>query len=89
MVDSHTSLAKVPRRERVRVRTPEEYAFTYLNFSKHAEQLGRTGGFAHVKTLLDHLRQQAGGRSNTLTVDGGDLWQSSATSLWTQGCRHG
>ena len=40
--------------------TPEEYAFTYLNFSKHAEQLGRTGGFAHVKTLLDQLRQQAG-----------------------------
>ena len=65
--------------------SPEEYAFTYLNFAKHAELLGRTGGFAHVKTLLDHLRDQAGGSSNTLTVDGGDLWQGSATSLWTRG----
>ena len=55
------------------------------NFAKHAEQLGRTGGFAHVKTLLDRLRDQAGGSSNTLTVDGGDLWQDSATSLWTRG----
>ena len=62
--------------------SPEEYTFTYLNFAKHAEQLGRTGGFAHVKTLLDRLRDQAGGSSNTLTVDGGDLWQGSATSLW-------
>ncbi|MEE2820854.1 MAG: 5'-nucleotidase C-terminal domain-containing protein [Pseudomonadota bacterium] len=65
--------------------SPEEYAFTYLNFAKHAEQLGRTGGFAYVKTLLDRLRDQAGGSSNTLTVDGGDLWQGSATSLWTRG----
>ena len=65
--------------------SPEEYAFTYLDFAKHASQFGRTGGFAHVKTLLDRLRDQAGGLSNTLTVDGGDLWQGSATSLWTRG----
>ena len=65
--------------------SPEEYAFTYLNFAKHARKFGRTGGFAYVKTLLDGLRDQAGGRGNTLTVDGGDLWQGSATSLWTRG----
>jgi sulfur-oxidizing protein SoxB len=31
------------------------------------------------------LREQAGGRDNTLTIDGGDLWQGSGTSLWTRG----
>ena len=32
--------------------TPESYAYTYLNFEKAAEMYGKTGGFAHVKTLL-------------------------------------
>ena len=65
--------------------SPEAYAYTYLNFLEHAKKYGRTGGFAHVKTLLDMLREQAGGRQNTLTLDGGDLWQGSGTSLWTRG----
>ncbi len=63
----------------------EAYAYTYLNFEAFAKEFGRMGGFAHVKTLLDQLRESAGGRSNTLTVDGGDLWQGSGTSLWTRG----
>ena len=65
--------------------TPESYAYTYLNFEHDAAQYGKTGGFAHLKTLLDQLRQQAGGKDNTLTIDGGDLWQGSGTSLWTRG----
>ena len=65
--------------------TLESYAYTYLDFDNAARKYGRTGGFAHVKTLLDRLREQAGGRDNTLTVDGGDLWQGSGTSLWTRG----
>ena len=65
--------------------TPESYAYTYLNFGNAARQYGKTGGFAHVKTLLDSLREDAGGKQNTLTVDGGDLWQGSGTSLWTRG----
>jgi len=65
--------------------TPESYAYTYLDFENSARQYGKMGGFAHVKTLLDNLRGQAGGRQNTLTIDGGDLWQGSGTSLWTRG----
>jgi sulfur-oxidizing protein SoxB len=65
--------------------TPEAYAYTYLDFDAAALKYGRTGGFAHMKTLLDLLREQAGGRGNTLTIDGGDLWQGSGTSLWTRG----
>ena len=63
----------------------EAYAYTYLNFEKAAKEYGKTGGFAHIKTLLDSLRKQAGGTKNTLTLDGGDLWQGSGTSLWTRG----
>ena len=63
----------------------EAYAYTYLDFDKYAAEFGRMGGFAHIKTLLDQLRESAGGRENTLTFDGGDLWQGSGTSLWTRG----
>jgi sulfur-oxidizing protein SoxB len=65
--------------------TPESYAYTYLDFDDAAHQYGMTGGYAHIKTLLDQLREQAGGKQNTLTLDGGDLWQGSGTSLWTRG----
>ncbi len=63
----------------------ESYAYTYLDFDNAQKKYGRMGGFAHVKTLLDHLRDSAGGKQNTLTLDGGDLWQGSATALWTRG----
>lgn len=65
--------------------SPESYAYTYLDFLDAAKKYGKTGGFAHIKTLLDKLRKDAGGIENTLTIDGGDLWQGSGTSLWTRG----
>ncbi|WP_019557187.1 5'-nucleotidase C-terminal domain-containing protein [Thiomicrorhabdus arctica] len=69
----------------IKQNTPLAHAFTYLNFQDAAEQYGKVGGFAHIKTLLDTLREQAGGQQNTLTMDGGDLWHGSATALWTRG----
>ena len=65
--------------------TAESYAYTYMDFENGAKKYGRMGGFAHIKTLLDSLRQEAGGKTNTITLDGGDLWQGSGTSLWTRG----
>ena len=65
--------------------SPEAYAYTYLNFDAAAAQYGRMGGYANIKTLLEMLRKEAGGLQNTLTLDGGDLWQGSGTSLWTRG----
>ena len=65
--------------------TPEAYAYTYLDFDNAAARYGRVGGIAHMKTLADRLREQVGGRQNTLMLDGGDLWQGSGTSLWTRG----
>lgn len=63
----------------------EAYAYTYLDFDNLAKKYGPTGGFAHMKTLLDSLVAQAGGREKSLILDGGDSWQGSGTSLWTRG----
>lgn len=65
--------------------SPEAYAYTYLNFEAAAKKYGRMGGFSHIKTLIDQLRDQAGGIDKTLILDGGDTWQGSGTSLWTRG----
>jgi sulfur-oxidizing protein SoxB len=65
--------------------TPKAHAFTYLNFQEAAEQYGKVGGFAHMKTAVDRLREAAGGKQNTVMMDGGDLWHGSATALWTRG----
>ena len=60
--------------------SPEAYAFSYLNFAEAAQKYGRVGGFAHLKSLVDQLRAE---RPGALLLDGGDTWQGSATSLWT------
>lgn len=59
------------------------HALTYLDFTEAAERFGRVGGFAHLKTLVDSLRDAVGG--NALLLDGGDTWQGSGTALWTRG----
>lgn len=61
----------------------QAHAFTYIDFAEAARRFGRVGGFAHLKTLVDRLRDSRPGR--TLLLDGGDTWQGSATSLWTRG----
>jgi sulfur-oxidizing protein SoxB len=52
------------------------HAFTYLDFAEAAHRYGRLGGFAHLKTLIDRLRADAGA-DKSLLLDGGDLWQGS------------
>ena len=58
------------------------HAFTHLDFEAAARRYGRLGGFAHIATLVKRLRAT---RPHALLLDGGDSWQGSATSLWTQG----
>jgi sulfur-oxidizing protein SoxB len=55
-------------------KTRSAYAFSYLDFAEAAHRYGRLGGFAHLKTLIDRLRAEAGA---ALLLDGGDLWQGS------------
>ena len=58
------------------------HAFTYLDFERAARRYGRVGGYAHLATLVKRLRAS---RPHALLLDGGDTWQGSATSLWTEG----
>jgi sulfur-oxidizing protein SoxB len=51
-----------------------------LNFETAARRYGKVGGFAHLATLVKRLRAS---RPGALLLDGGDTWQGSATSLWT------
>jgi sulfur-oxidizing protein SoxB len=60
--------------------TPEAHAFTFLDFEAAARAYGKVGGFAHLATLVKRLRA---GRPGALLLDGGDTWQGSGTSLWT------
>ena len=61
----------------------DAYAFTCLDFEKSAARFGKLGGFAHLKTLIERLRSDVGGRS--LLLDGGDLWQGTGQANAMQG----
>jgi sulfur-oxidizing protein SoxB len=58
------------------------HAFTSLDFERAARRYGKVGGYAHLATLVKRLRAS---RPHALLLDGGDTWQGSATSLWTEG----
>ena len=58
------------------------HAFTHLDFARAAKLYGKTGGFAHLATLVKKLRAE---RPGCLLLDGGDTWQGSATALWSNG----
>ena len=60
----------------------EAHAFTFLDCERAARRYGKVGGYAHLATLVKRLRAS---RPHALLLDGGDSWQGSATSLWTEG----
>ena len=68
------------KRAGVRPGTAAAHAYTYIDFEKAARRYGKVGGFAHLATLVKMLKAS---RPGALLLDGGDTWQGSATSLWT------
>jgi S-sulfosulfanyl-L-cysteine sulfohydrolase len=66
----------------IRPGSAQAYGMTYLNFETAARRFGKVGGFAHLASLVKRLKAS---RPGALLLDGGDTWQGSATSLWTQG----
>ena len=60
-----------------------KYLYSYINFNELAKKYGKFGGYAHLKTAIDHLRNESNG--NSLLLDGGDTWQGSAVSLFESG----
>jgi len=73
---------KLLRHFNIKPGTAQAHAFSYLNFSQAAKTYGKVGGFAHLATLVKQLKAS---RPHALLLDGGDTWQGSATSLWTNG----
>jgi S-sulfosulfanyl-L-cysteine sulfohydrolase len=67
---------------RIPAGTAAAHAFTHLDFEAAARRYGKTGGYAHLATLIKRLRAS---RPHALLLDGGDSWHGSATALWTQG----
>jgi sulfur-oxidizing protein SoxB len=92
MTDSHAQLLPVYFREPVGEAFAARYglapgsaaahAFTYLDFERAARRYGKVGGYAHLATLVKRIRAS---RPRALLLDGGDTWQGSATSLWSDG----
>jgi sulfur-oxidizing protein SoxB len=68
----------------IKPESAEAYAFTSLEFEKSAARFGRLGGFAHLKTLIDRLRSEAGAQ-NSLLFDGGDAWQGTGLANASRG----
>jgi sulfur-oxidizing protein SoxB len=62
--------------------TLDAHAFTYLDYVAAAQNYGKMGGFAHMATLIKQIKAS---RPSALLLDGGDTWQGSGTSLWTNG----
>jgi sulfur-oxidizing protein SoxB len=92
MTDSHAQLLPVYFREPVGADFGAKYglapgsasahAFTHVDFVAAARRYGKVGGYAHLATLVKRVRAL---RPHALLLDGGDTWQGSATSLWTEG----
>ncbi len=61
--------------------TAAAHALTFIDFEQASRRYGKVGGFAHLATLVKQLKSS---RPHALLLDGGDTWQGSATSLWTQ-----
>ena len=66
----------------IKAGTRDAHAFTYLDYVAAAQNYGKMGGFAHMATLVKQLKAS---RPSALLLDGGDTWQGSGTSLWTNG----
>jgi sulfur-oxidizing protein SoxB len=68
----------------IRPDSADAYAFTCIEFERAAGRFGKLGGFAHLKTLVDRMRSEAGA-GRALLLDGGDLWQGTGLANTLQG----
>ena len=68
----------------IKAESAAAYAFTSLDFEKSASRFGKLGGFAHLKTLIDRLRNEVGPQ-RSLLLDGGDTWQGTGLANTLRG----
>ncbi len=60
--------------------TANAHAYSFIDFETASQRYGKVGGFAELATLVKRMKAS---RPGALLLDGGDTWQGSATSLWT------
>ena len=65
-------------------KTLDAYFDTFMNFDTLAHKFGKMGGIAHMKTLINHVKQERGA-DNVLLLDSGDTWQGTGVALKTEG----
>lgn len=68
------------KRASLRPGSAQAHAFSCVDFETASRRYGKVGGFAELAALVQRLKA---GRPGALLLDGGDTWQGSATSLWT------
>src|SRR5580692_9155073 len=68
----------------IKAESADAYAFTSLDFEKSAGRFGKLGGFAHLKTLIERLRNEVGPQ-RSLLLDGGDAWQGTGLANTSRG----
>ena len=71
-------------RFKVAAGSADAYALTSKDYEALAKNYGRMGGMDRVATIIKAIRAERGG-DKVLTLDGGDTWQGSWTSLKTRG----
>jgi sulfur-oxidizing protein SoxB len=62
----------------------DAYALTAKDYEALAKNYGRMGGMDRVATIIKAIRAERGA-DKVITLDGGDTWQGSWTSLQTKG----
>jgi sulfur-oxidizing protein SoxB len=71
-------------RFKVAAGSADAYALTSKDYEALAKNYGRMGGMDRVATIIKAIRAERGA-DKVLTLDGGDTWQGSWTSLQTKG----
>jgi sulfur-oxidizing protein SoxB len=62
----------------------DTYFDTHIDFEALARKFGKMGGVAHMKTVLDNIRNERG-TENCIFMDSGDTWQGTGVALKTDG----
>ena len=62
----------------------EAYFASSSNFEKLAEKFGKMGGGAHISAIINEIRAERGAK-NTIVLDNGDTWATTALALFTEG----
>ena len=59
------------------------YFCSYVDFAKHAKEYGPMGGYAHMASVFNRIREERYGK--TIMLDTGDAWQGTGIALLTKG----